>query len=242
LKNIGINGDRLSILFELGRGPTAVDIINLGGPALTTFGRENIEMIIGFVDLQISTPEADGKTPAENMRIEWMREAHEVSQGFSLFAGGPASYYVKHPRSFFFRDAKAALSDCFELVRSVENVVREESGLPRVGEGWISETKLYREVVEAFQGEEVIHHASPDWLGRQHLDIYLPSLSVAVEYQGAQHDQPVDFFGGEEGFRAIQERDRRKLNICRRHGVPIVFVREGYDLAAVIQQILAASR
>ncbi len=81
-------------------------------------------------------------------------------------------------------------------------------------------------------------HASPEWLGRQHLDVYLPEIAVGVEYQGAQHDGPVDFFGGPEAYEAVRKRDApRKLGLCKRNGVELVYVRPGYDLDAVVAEI-----
>ena len=73
------------------------------------------------------------------------------------------------------------------IVRECENTVREEMDLPKIGEGWISETELYYQIKKAFPREIVIHHGRPAWLGRQHLDVYLPKKNIAIEYQGNQH-------------------------------------------------------
>ena len=110
---------------------------------------------------------------------------------------------------------------------------------PRVGEGWISETRLYYEVKAALPKTDVIQHYRPDWLGRQHLDIAIPTMRAAVEFQGAQHDQPVAFFGGEEAFARSLERDKRKLNKCRRQGWRLIYAREGYCLSTLIAEILS---
>lgn len=90
---------------------------------------------------------------------------------------------------------------------------------------------------DAFPDETVIQHGRPKWLGRQHLDIFMPDRGVAVEYQGEQHDRPVEFFGGEEAFRKNVERDRKKLSKCKRNGVRVIYVRAGYDLGEVIASI-----
>lgn len=124
-----------------------------------------------------------------------------------------------------------------ELLRLAENNYRESIGMPKIGEGWISETELYYKIKEAFPNEQVIHHGSPEWLGRQHLDIWIPELKVAVEYQGAQHDQPVDFFGGQEAFEKNQERDAVKKKKCLENGVRLIEVREGYDFKKIKKEI-----
>ena len=51
-----------------------------------------------------------------------------------------------------------------------------------------------------FKLEEVFHHGNPKWLGLQHVDIWFPKYKIGIEYQGKQHDEPVEFFGGEESF------------------------------------------
>ena len=61
-----------------------------------------------------------------------------------------------------------------------------------------------------------------DWLGQQSLDIYIPSRNTGIEYQGIQHYEPVDIFGGEEGFKTAKERDERKKELCAEHNVQLV--------------------
>jgi len=108
-----------------------------------------------------------------------------------------------------------------------ENEIRDILGIPHIGEGWVSERELLNMVKGIFPRNEVVHQASPEWLGRQRLDIFIPRLQLVIEYQGRQHYEPVPFFGGEEGFRQAQERDRLKAKLCYENGVTVVFFR--YD-------------
>ena len=107
-----------------------------------------------------------------------------------------------------------------EIFRDAENCLREQLNLPKIGEGWISEMKMYNLIKKYFLDAE--HHVSPDWLKPQHLDVYILSISVAFEYQGRQHFEPVDYFGGEESFKYIQELDNRKKKICRKNKVKLI--------------------
>lgn len=126
---------------------------------------------------------------------------------------------------------------CAELTRDAENTLREDEGIPRVGEGWVAETKLYYDLKTAFPSLEVVHHARTEWLGYQHLDIFFPSLLIAFEYQGAQHDAPVDYFGGEEAFKRQRQRDARKRSLCLKHNVQLIEVREGYLLEDLLTSV-----
>lgn len=85
---------------------------------------------------------------------------------------------------------------------------------------WVSEASLYSLVSSRFP--DAIFQWSPHWLGRQSVDIYVPSINVAFEYQGEQHYQPVAVFGGEDGFHATRIRDARKRQLLARQGVALI--------------------
>ena len=111
--------------------------------------------------------------------------------------------------------------------REAENEIRDLLGIPHIGEGWVSERELLNIVKDIFPENEVVHQASPEWLGRQRLDIFIPELRLAIEYQGQQHYKPVSLFGGEEGFKQTQERDKLKSKLCAENGVILIYLR--YD-------------
>lgn len=62
------------------------------------------------------------------------------------------------------------------------------------------------------------------WLGRQHLDFYLPEHQAAIECQGEQHFKPVEQFGGEEGFKKTVKRDQRKKELCEANNVKLYYI------------------
>lgn len=129
-------------------------------------------------------------------------------------------------------------SEILDIRRECENIVRQSYGVPKIGEGWVSETSLFYLVKTYFENDtEVIHHASPDFLGRQHYDIYIPEYKIAIEYQGAQHHKPIEYFGGEEAFVKNQERDKRKKEISRVNGVVLFEVLPNYDEKKVLNKI-----
>ena len=161
------------------------------------------------------------------------------------FQNGGVEYLNKYSFPTFLpnfgRNNKGEYEKELDLVRlrdrELENCMRIEKGLPKIGEGWISETTLFYEIKNQLPKLEVLHHGRPKWLGLQHFDIWIPSLNVAIEYQGAQHYKPVEFFGGEDAFRMNQKRDKRKKKLCEENKVILIEVREGYDIEEVIQRI-----
>ena len=107
-----------------------------------------------------------------------------------------------------------------ELLREAENILRERHGLPRIGEGWVSEMQMFRLIQQRFADAEL--HAQPDWLRPQHLDCYVPSIRVGFEFQGQQHFEPVAVFGGEEGLAQTKQRDRLKSKKCANNNVILI--------------------
>lgn|GEM_PF-3311719 len=117
------------------------------------------------------------------------------------------------------------------------NKVRELLSLPRLGEGWVSETKLYYQLKQHFENEVVLQHIKTSWLGRQHFDIYFPLLNIAIEYQGKQHFEPVSYFGGIESYNKNIERDKRKKMLSEKNNCDLFYVEPGYEINELIAKI-----
>lgn len=98
--------------------------------------------------------------------------------------------------------------------RAIENSVREQFGIPKIGDSWVSETMLFNIVKDLYVDQKIIRHYRPDWLEGLELDIYLPDLKLAFEYQGIQHYQAVEHWGGKAQLEIQQEHDRRKKKLC----------------------------
>ena len=106
--------------------------------------------------------------------------------------------------------------------RDAENDLREQFGYPKVGEQWLSESLLYNIVKVLFPEHEVIHHYRGKELERLELDIWLPELSLGIEYQGVQHYQVVEHWGGEAGLKKRIANDKRKKILCKKLGYDLV--------------------
>jgi len=95
---------------------------------------------------------------------------------------------------------------------------------------WVRESTLYGVIREIFPEQRVLREASPEWLGRMRIDIYLPDLHLAIEHQGEQHYRPISVFGGEETFLRVLERDALKRKLCQEHGVTVIDVRYDFPI------------
>ena len=72
--------------------------------------------------------------------------------------------------------------------------------------------------------------------GKLSYDFYLPNFNLLIEYQGEQHEHPVEAFGGIEQFKIQQEHDKRKKDYARTCGIELLELWY-YDFAN-IEQIL----
>ena len=129
------------------------------------------------------------------------------------------------------------INEINRIIRDSENKFRKQNGLPLIGEGWISETELFYKIKEEFPNEKIINHGKPKWLAPQHLDVYFPERNIGIEYQGEQHQRPIEYFGGEEAFKKNQERDKRKLELCKENNCLLIYVYKSYSLEEIKDKI-----
>ena len=90
--------------------------------------------------------------------------------------------------------------------------------------------KLCREILKEYTG---LSFASirPDWLKNDvsghnlELDGFCEDLRLAFEYQGEQHDKYIPHFHRNEGdFERQQERDKLKLDLCKKHNIDVLII------------------
>jgi len=176
----------------------------------------------------------------ENQNGSWFDIFSKSSPAYqhSLFSGVPIMNleYIEVPLRAYYTSNKVS-KIVKQLSKDAENKAREVIGVPRIGEGWVSETELYKKIEMAFPQTLVLQHGQPIWLGRQHFDIWLPYWNIAIEYHGLQHFEPVDFFGGQEAFEKNVQRDKKKANLAKRHKVKLFVVTEDSDQEILIETI-----
>ena len=86
-------------------------------------------------------------------------------------------------------------------------------------------SKLEEEIKNELERNSIkyISRYSPEWLRLQHLDFYLPDYNVAIECQGNQHYEAREFFGGEDEFKNIVNRDTKKAQLCKENGIKLLY-------------------
>jgi hypothetical protein len=105
----------------------------------------------------------------------------------------------------------------YHLKNTLDKTINEfiDNGKIELMKGkWISEFNLYLKIKSHFKEYNIILQGSPYFLEGQRFDIWIPELKVAVEYNGIQHYEAVNFFGGVEGLKSTIERDNVKRRKC----------------------------
>lgn len=69
-------------------------------------------------------------------------------------------------------------------------------------------------------------------------DFYIPDQNILIEYQGIQHYQPIDYFGGEIAFKKQQKHDQMKLDYAKEHGYNLIAVPYTEDTFSKIKKYL----
>lgn len=116
------------------------------------------------------------------------------------------------------------------IEREFENITREEFEVSLIGEKWVSETLMFKLLESMFSSCTVHRHHRPAWLQGLELDAYIPDKKLGFEYNGRQHYEAVDFFGGEERLEIQKENDRKKLKLCKEHGVKLIIIKYDEEL------------
>ena len=162
----------------------------------------------------------DEYTSAHNKEFATILNKH------SIIANWPWDAYTtlrltnntRNPRII---SAMNVFSEVTDKIRAIRNatyskVIEEGSSSGR----WVSEQQLYALIKSLFS--DAIYQYRCNWLEAQSLDIFIPSISVGIEYQGQQHYCVIDIFGGEDAFEYRVELDKKKRKRCKENGVSLV--------------------
>lgn len=239
---------RFNVQFHIGRGPDPQDLIAMARDKVTPFTKKHPEAFVELFRERLSEDQPPGGSWLNAMHGPDARRLAQPIPAFSSVPRRMEGWYrpwhqwpvawVQYPT----KNYKQLQQRMRLLIRETENRLRDELGVPHIGEGWVSETALFRALEEAFPATNVVQHGRPAWLGRQHFDIWLPNWKIAVEYHGLQHFQPVEHFGGEEAFQKVQALDQRKARKARRHGVTLIIATKSDSHEEIIARVVEARR
>eukprot|EP01114_Cavostelium_apophysatum_P023178 TRINITY_DN8651_c0_g1_i2.p1 TRINITY_DN8651_c0_g1~~TRINITY_DN8651_c0_g1_i2.p1 ORF type:complete len:204 (+),score=25.24 TRINITY_DN8651_c0_g1_i2:617-1228(+) len=98
------------------------------------------------------------------------------------------------------------------------------------------QTILYRQVCRIFPSEEVLLEFSESSLCHEHngmpisLDVFVPALRLAFEYQGVQHTNLEESKGTFSSSETQRRKDISKATTCEKNGITLIEVPHWWDL------------
>ena len=69
-------------------------------------------------------------------------------------------------------------------------------------------------------------------------DFYLQDYNICIEYDGIQHFQPVDYFGGEDDFKITQLHDKIKTQYCKDNNIDLLRISYQQDVEKELKKYL----
>lgn len=199
-----------------------------GYASFSVFDIENISFLAACLGFRPQFYEENLDSPIYTT-LEFLRSNHAVhamGEGVRLmikeFGNGPSIYYagpIVEARQII----KIVRADYLERANKI---YRECVKSGKVKVKWKSEYELYVLVKKMYPDSD--YQYSPEWLSPQSLDIYIPTLKTAIEYQGKQHYEPVEHFGGEKAFSKNVLRDLIKADKCEENKIRLLYWK--YDI------------
>ncbi len=69
-------------------------------------------------------------------------------------------------------------------------------------------------------------------------DFYLFDYNACIEFDGIQHFEPIDYFGGKTAFEDLKKRDTIKTNYCMSNNIPLLRIRYDEDISSALDNFL----
>lgn len=166
-----------------------------------------------------------------------IRNGYNFEKSLNKLKGVPRKDRLeKYMQYFFFEKSFKEKDDVWkyadELLKRANNdefKKIERSTYIRPTYKWVTEELVLKLTKKLYKQYTVIYQYKPFFLrssfgGQMSYDIYIQDLKVAIEYQGKQHFEPVDFFGGKEAFEKGKIRDEEKRKLSNEHGIKLVYI------------------
>ncbi len=109
----------------------------------------------------------------------------------------------------------------YDLTPEEECALRDRMRYPAKGKP-VREQILYEAVCGIFGQSNVIRRYRGQELEGLAPDVWVPSKSLGIEYQGQQHSQRVTHWQGADGLEKQKQRDVKKRSLCKKLGIRLV--------------------
>ncbi|MFA5585603.1 MAG: hypothetical protein WDA02_03540 [Saccharofermentanales bacterium] len=68
-------------------------------------------------------------------------------------------------------------------------------------------------------------------------DFYLPEYNLCIEFDGVQHETPINIFGGIKGLKIRQKRDQIKNEYCQNNNIRLIRIKHDDNIDKILSDI-----
>jgi hypothetical protein len=137
--------------------------------------------------------------------------------------------YIKEKSRIYLKAA-----EIYEAVQKGEYADIERGFYTKPINRWKTEEFVFLLTKKICKNYTVIYQHRPFFLksanGQLSYDVFITGLNIAIEYQGKQHFEAVEYFGGKENFLQQIYRDKLKEKLSIENGVKLVYINYWEDV------------
>jgi very-short-patch-repair endonuclease len=68
-------------------------------------------------------------------------------------------------------------------------------------------------------------------------DFYIEKHKICIEYNGKQHYEPIEYFGGQENFLKTKKRDKIKKDYCKNNNIKLFIIKYNENINKKLESI-----
>lgn len=128
--------------------------------------------------------------------------------------------------------------DAYEWMATSNNILRG-TGCPKcnISKGEMAISKFLDDINVRYEQQKRFNDCRDKYT--LPFDFYLPDYNVCIEYNGIQHYEPVEVFGGEEALQGTIKRDKIKEAYCNRNGIRLLQIPYYNDMHDELERLNA---
>lgn len=194
----------------------------------------NIIPVVAFIRLRLTLFFRGNRCPfcssnASKTNIQFQQEVYDLVGNEYVFLD---KYVNNHTK------LKVKHNRCGNIYKVEPNSFLQGSRCP-----YCSSPKgetIITKILDTFNIKYEYQKTFPDLRDTQPLsyDFYIPDQNILIEYQGIQHYEPVDYFGGEAKLKLQQKHDKMKADYAKNNGYSLIAVPYTADTFSRIKKYL----
>jgi hypothetical protein len=100
--------------------------------------------------------------------------------------------------------------------------------------------KIIRKILDNYKISYSSQHTFSDCKNKRKLpfDFYIPSIRTIIEFDGLQHFQPIEHFGGLETYNILKQNDKIKSDYCEENFINLIRIKYDDDIHQMLHENL----